>query len=204
MKNPIEHAGVPSIRGTKMDEANEISLARVFATDDPYSLRYASEVEEKHRLLLTDVHDGVVLLDSDSGRIVDCNRQFEVQTGRKLQELLHLSVCNLLDPSQTASGRRRFAEVLAQGKSGSEEIELRRPDGSSLCVELRSRAIKLRGKCYVQAVSRDISELKAAERQLRAQIDELRRFQRATVDRELRMQELKERLACVAANIKAG
>ena len=204
MKNAIEHASVPPIRGNEMGEANEFRLARVPAPDDPYASRYASEIEEKYWLLLTDVHDGVVLLDSDRGRIADCNSQFEMQTGRKLEELVRLSICDLGDPSQAESGRRRFAEVLAKGESSSDEIELRRPDGSSLSVEFRSRLIMLSGKRYVRAISRDISALQAAERKLRAQAEELRRFQKATVDRELRMRGLEERLACVAANIKAA
>lgn len=191
MKNTIEHASVTAIRGVKMDKANEFSLARFPATD---ASRYASELEEKCRLRLTDVHDGVVLLDSDGGRIADCNHQFEVQTGRKLEELLRLSVCNLVDPSQAESGRRKFAEVLAKGESSSDEIELRRPDGSSLFVQFRSRLIMLSGKRCVRVISRNVSALRAAERQLRAQAEELRRFQRGTVDRELRMQELEEEL----------
>ena len=184
-----------------MGEANEFSLARVSATD---AVPYAGETEEKYRLPLTDVHDGVVLLDSHSGRIADCNRQFEVQTGRKLEELLHLSVCDLADPSLADFGRRRFSKVLAKGESDLDEIVLRRPDGSLLSVQFRSRLITLSGKRYVRVLSRDVSALRAAERLLRAQAEELRRFQKVTVDRELRMRELEERLACVAANIRAA
>jgi len=187
-----------------VSKPNESSLAHFRATDDLHASQYASEVEERYRLLLTDVHDGVVLLDPDSGRIADCNHQFEVQTGRKLEELLRLSVCDLADPSQSESGRRKFAEALAKGESSSDEIELRRPDGSSLPVEFRSRLIMLSGKRYVRTISRDISAQRAVERQLREQADELRRFQKVTVDRELRMQELEERLACVAAHFKAA
>jgi len=186
-----------------MGKSTDLSLAQVPAEDEPQASENASEAEEKYRLLLADVHDGVVLLDSDCGRIADCNHQFEVQTGRKLEELLRLSVCDLGDPSQSESGRRKFAEVLAKGESSSDEIELRRPDGSSLLVEFRSRLIMLSGKRYVRTISRDISAQRAVERQLRAQADELRRFQKVTVDRELRMQELEERLACVAVHIKA-
>ena len=195
----VDEAAVELLREGAADYILKDRLSRLApavrrAIDEAGVKTARREAEEKYRLLFTDAHDGVVLLDSDSGCVVDCNRQFEAQTGRKLEELLHLTVCDLGDPAQAESGRRKFSEVLAKGESGSDELELRRPGGSTLSVEFRSRVIRLSGKPYVHTISRDTSELRAAERQLRAQVAELRRFQKVTVDRELHMQELEEEL----------
>ena len=73
-------------------------------------------------------------------------------------------------------------------------LRLRRSDGSEIIVEVRAKAVELRQKQYVQIVSRDITERLKIEARLHEQLDELRRFQKVTVDREIRLQELEKEL----------
>ena len=148
------------------------------------------EAEEKYRALFDQARDGIVLADLESGRVVDCNAEFERQTGRTLEQLRRLAVWELRAPDRIESGRRDFEQFRKDGSGADSELEFRRPDGSELEVELRPRIIQLRGGRYVQAISRDITERRRAEATLREQLEELRQFQKVTVDRELRLQEL--------------
>ena len=53
----------------------------------------------------------------------------------------------------------------------------------------------------VSTVARDITERKRAENELRASNDDLARFNRAAVDRELRMIELKKEINALCAEL---
>jgi hypothetical protein len=56
---------------------------------------------------------------------------------------------------------------------------------------------------YVVSMVSDISERKRSEAQLLEQLDELRRFQKVTVDRELRMLELEVQLRALKGRAAA-
>ena len=162
------------------------------------------DAEERYRALFLESREGIALLDFDTGRIVDCNPEFEAQTGRTREQLAKLPVWDLRAPEHREAGAATFRSIQASG-SGNGKVNIRRPDGTELPVEFRAKAIKVSGKRFVLAQACDMSERLQAEAQLRAQIDELRRFQKVTVDRELRMQALEERLAkMTAAQAKAA
>ena len=67
----------------------------------------------------------------------------------------------------------------------------RRKDGSVYDVEVSANGFKIDDQAYVVCVCRDISERKRYERELQQKIDELEKFNRFTIGRELKMIELK-------------
>ena len=161
--------------------------------------------EERYKALFEESRDGIVLLDFDTGAIVDCNPEFEAQTGRTHATLMTLPVWELRAPENRDATRAIFRSVQESGSGAGTNLEIRRPDGTELPIEFRAKAIEVSGKRFVLVQARDISERLQAEARLRAQIDELRRFQKVTVDRELRMVALEERLAkAIAAHAKAA
>ena len=136
--------------------------------------------------------------------VVDCNAEFEAQSGHALARLREYAIWEMQPPGRIEATREKFQQARDAGETGDEQFKLHRPDGTVLSIEFRAKTIELGGKRFVQAQVRDISERLKAEEKLHAQIDELRRFQRVTVDRELRMQELEERLALAAAQVRAA
>jgi len=72
------------------------------------------------------------------------------------------------------------------------EIEGLRIDGTEFPVELSISAMNIRGEWHSTGIIRDITERKKAEADLMEQLDELKRFEKASVGRELRMQTIKE------------
>jgi PAS domain S-box-containing protein len=152
------------------------------------------EAEEKYRVLFTEARDGIALLDPESGAIADCNPEFERQTGRTLLQLQAASIWDL-GPRASMDGVRRALAAGPGGGGVEAELEFHRADGTEIAVELRAKTIDLRGRRYVQALFRDVTERRRAERELREQLDELRRFQKVTVDREIRLEELEAELA---------
>lgn len=150
--------------------------------------------ERKYRAIFELSRDGIVLLDFETGRVVDCNPEFETQCGFRLGQLGQRPIWELQPAARAEPARSKFEEVKRAGRIDGAQFTLYRPDGTMLPIEFRSQVIELDGRRLVQASVRDISERLKAEAQLHAQIDELRRFKNVTVDRELRMQELEEEL----------
>lgn len=74
------------------------------------------------------------------------------------------------------------------------ELSALRKDGAEFPVELSISAVKAGNEWHAIGIIRDITERKRTEEDLRKNIAELERFKKATVQREFRIKELKEKL----------
>lgn len=134
--------------------------------------------DELKVLLFEEAPDGVVLLDGSTGRVVEANAEYRRQAGRALEELRRMPVWQLCPPFIVELERARF-RAAAQGEEARLwQLSYLRPDGTELPAEVRARPLGLRGRRYLLAVSRDITEHRTAERMMQGELDELRRLQR--------------------------
>lgn len=115
------------------------------------------------------------IVESEAGRIVDCNEQFARMTGYSVTELKGMELDRLI-PSENlcpvaVDGRLRRESVY--------EYRMIRKDGSCINVEARGRAVYLDRSVMYTAI-RDITEhrrteeaLRAGEERLRSHLDQL-------------------------------
>jgi len=200
----VDEAAVELLREGAADYILKDRLSRLApavrrALDEAAAVAAKLQAEMKYRSLFELARDGIVLVHADTAGIVDCNPEFEAQSGYTLERLRESVFWDLVPAERVAAARAKFEHARAAGVEGNELFELKRPDASVLPIEFCARAIELGGKHYLLAQVRDVSERLEAEARLHAQIDELRRFKNVTVDRELRMQELEERIAALTA-----
>ena len=151
------------------------------------------EAEERYQSLFAQALDGMVLLDA-AGAVVDCNPEFERQCGRTADSLRGLSLSLILRMDEAPPAGAAKLPTDSDAEPAHSRAVLRRTDGTQVPVEWRTKAVVLHGKPHVLAMSRDLSRSLIVEEQLLDQLDELRRFQRVTADRELRMEELEDEL----------
>ena len=102
------------------------------------------------------------IVESLSGRIVDCNEQFAQMTGRTVAELRGMAVADLVAPEDRA---QVMANVAANRESAIEHAMLRK-DGMRLIVETRGRPVSP-GSPMRHTALRDITDRKRAEDALR-------------------------------------
>ncbi|MDP1594728.1 MAG: GAF domain-containing protein [Gallionella sp.] len=126
--------------------------------------------EEKYRTLFVEASDGIVLID-DTGLIVQCNPEFERQTGRTQAQLMQTRIWELRPAGQRELAESKFREIWGAGTGGTSELALQTPGGEIVPVEFRTTAISIGDKRYLQSISRDISEHVKHE----AQINKLNR-----------------------------
>jgi PAS domain S-box-containing protein len=119
--------------------------------------------EERLRMLFDHAVDGI-LMGSPAGLILHANAVACDMAGRTQEELLGLPIARLFTPESLAATPLRF-DLLQEGLRVVSERALLRQDGSSLPIEMHT---KMMPDGTYQAIVRDISERKQAERALQA------------------------------------
>jgi diguanylate cyclase (GGDEF)-like protein/PAS domain S-box-containing protein len=122
-----------------------------------------SQSEKKHRALMEQASDGIVIFDL-RGNFVDVNSQACLSIGYTSEEFMKLKVKDILSPHDAALMRPRFAEISA-GKVILFESMLKRKDGHFFPCEI---SCKMLSDHRIQAICRDITERKRSEEALRA------------------------------------
>lgn len=147
--------------------------------------------EERFRSLAETAPVGIFRIDAQGG-VLYVNRRWREMTGLSAESVRGSGWAQAVPVEDRAALERKWADTVASGSSFDGELRFRRPDGVEVWVY--ARAVPERDAGGILAgyigVTTDISLLKQAEHRLEEQLDELRRFQRVTVDREVRMQEL--------------
>ncbi|MBU6400537.1 MAG: PAS domain S-box protein [Verrucomicrobia bacterium] len=153
------------------------------------------------RQLVDQSNDAIFVLEAETSRLLDVNETACRQLGYRHDELLNLRVTDLnVNLATPAAWAERLQVLRATGSRASESL-VRCKDGSTFPIEAAARYLVLDQKEYVIAVVRDITERKRAETALLRQNEELVRFNRVAVGRELRMIELKQQVNDLARQL---
>ena len=140
------------------------------------------ESEERYRAIFDNSLDGIVLIDRNSGSIVECNRTFEMQTGRTLAQLRQMKIWDLRPEDSIEAARQKFQDISKEGTGSSAELDLQKPDGRIVPVEFASQSVEIGGKQYLQSMVRDITEARKMAETVRLAYTELERIFNATAD----------------------
>jgi PAS domain S-box-containing protein len=181
------------------------------------------ESEQKYRRLYESMRDGFILLDMKK-QIIEYNSFFLTMTGYSAEDIIRMKSIRDIVPEKWYEKLDDIVknQILTEGYSDLFEIEYRRKDNSIFPVELRLFLIKnLLGKEEgMWAIIRDITERKKMEnevkqinvtlenkveektRELQERVKELERFYKATIDRELRMKEMRNRIEELETELK--
>ncbi len=135
-------------------------------------------------------NDIIVLVDED-GRIVEANDRAAEVYGYSREELIGLEERRLRAPETQAAFDDDWTALEEKNARVYETVHMHR-NGSAFPVEISARVIEVDGRRFRQSIIRDITERKTAQSRLEQHLDELLRFQKLTVGRELRMKELVE------------
>lgn len=161
---------------------------------DITAMRYVEaslrEREEIHSAILSQALDAIGLLDVETLRFVEFNEAAHGNLGYTKEAFARLELKDMeavLSPEET----RRAVDKLCRAGKGVFETRHRRQDGEIRDARISARLVSLHGREYLACIWSDITEHKLKETQLREQVEELRRWQDATLGRESRILELK-------------
>lgn len=135
------------------------------------------ESEEKYRLLVENVNDGIVIGQGD--RFVFINRRFAEMLGYEPEELLMKDFRKVYTPFAVERlWTRRQRRDLGEPVPERYETVFRRKDGTEMDVETSVSIIDYKGELATFGVVRDITERKNTERELRSHQRELEQLTR--------------------------
>lgn len=151
-------------------------LSRTFSAHEPASS--ASRVaEERYRMIIETAFDAIVIIDADTGLIVDLNPRALEMLGRAAAEVLGHEHVILYPPSKAPVYRALFRRA-AKGELRTLEIELADRNGAIIPSEVAFSVSRLPRQRLVQGVFRDLTERKRAEAEKTAITSRLQEAQR--------------------------
>lgn len=123
--------------------------------------------EERLRILFEYAPDGYYLCDL-KGNFVDGNKAAEEMVGYPREELIGKSFLklNLLPKNQILKAARSLVKNAVGKPTGPDEFTLRRKDGATIPIEVRTYPVKIQGKVLILGIARDITERKGAQEEL--------------------------------------
>ena len=150
--------------------------------------------EVRYRRLFEAARDGILILDSESGKIVDVNPFIEEMLGYSHNEFLDKHVWEIGLFKDVVASKDSFLELQNKGYVRYENLPLETKDGRHIAVEFVSNVYNVDHHKVIQCNIRDITDRAKAEEALRQSNEELNRFNLAAVGRELRLIELKKEI----------
>jgi PAS domain S-box-containing protein len=121
--------------------------------------------EQRYRGIFESAHDAIFVETLD-GQIIDANPAACHIMQYSREELMGMSVAQLLPPEVTVTPAERMKQVLAFHSSPFIAENLRK-DGSRITFEITSRAFSTNSTTYVVIIARDITERMQLEAELR-------------------------------------
>jgi two-component system cell cycle sensor histidine kinase/response regulator CckA len=126
------------------------------------------ESEEKYRRLFEEAPDGMFLAEAETGIIIDCNYEATRLVGRDRSELIGQHQKILHPPGQ---GDGKFSETFQKHLKGSEgqflETQVITSTGEIKDVAIKANLLHAGNRILMQAIFRDITDRKRAEKSLK-------------------------------------
>jgi PAS domain S-box-containing protein len=119
--------------------------------------------ESRYRRLFEAAKDGILILDADSGRIVDVNPFLMDLTGYSRDELLDKALWEVGSFRDIAASKVSFAKLQSDKYVRYEDLPLKTRDGRTIDVEFVSNVYRIGGQRVIQCNIRDISQRKRAD-----------------------------------------
>jgi len=153
------------------------------------------ETQTLYENLIINANDGITLI-NPQGTFSLVNPKFCDISGYSEEEIKSLHFSKLVHPEDLPMFTDRHRRTLA-GEDVPSNCQFRivRKTKEIVFVDFNANAVKKEEKIIgIQAIARDITERKQAEKELQERMEELEKWHKLTIDRELRMIELKRKI----------
>ena len=129
--------------------------------------------ETRYRRLFETAQDGIILLDADTGQILDVNPFLLKMLGYSHKDFLGKKLWEIGPFSDIAASKLRFSELQTKGYVRYEHLPLETKDGRLIDVEFVSNVYLVDQEKIIQCNIRDITLRKQTEEALRKAYDEM-------------------------------
>ncbi|MFQ5500481.1 MAG: PAS domain S-box protein, partial [Candidatus Zixiibacteriota bacterium] len=155
--------------------------AALFSRQGDLLLEKITESEKKYRCLFDRSPDSVLLVDADTGTVIEFNERAYADLGYTRDEFAELAISDFNVNVKAGCCRDYVRQVFSQGVSVY-ETQMRAKDGSLRHVVIHAVPIVLDGKNYILGNGRDITEEKRIQAELKASEEKFARAFRCSPD----------------------
>jgi len=132
-----------------------------------FMLRHIRQAEERYKHLIDTANDVILVLDAQTGIVLEANEKSSEILGRPLQEIVGTRGENIV----VEKDRGEYEEILSRTLQGtgvaSKQLYLNHSDGHAIAVEVNTSLTEFEGKKIIQGIFRDITERKRLEEEVR-------------------------------------
>ncbi len=165
-------------RGSAILDKKGKAYRMVWACNDITEERLAKRAllasDARYRSLFNAAKDGILILDADTGQIVDVNPFIKTILGYSQEELLGKELWEIGAFKDIAANKENFLELQDKGYIRYEDMPLQTKDGRSISVEFISNVYMVNDAKVVQCNIRDITEEIQGKKVLRESEEKLR------------------------------
>lgn len=141
-------------------------------------LNEAKDLGERYRTLQNYASDIIMLVDKNTGKLVEVNRKCCEALGYDEDELKRKSYFDLFPPEGRYQARRDFINVLSQKSELFVDRRMTRRDHEIMFVDINASLITIKADTFIQMMVHDISQRKMLEQQIVMQNKDLRNVNR--------------------------
>ena len=155
-----------AISHSQVDTLIAIGQQLGVAIENARMLEEIRRAETRYRTLMTEARDGIIVVDTADGAIVDGNYTLRDMTGLSLTELGGMKLWQLYPPEAADVVRELLTHIVQQGQGEADDLPIQHKEGHLVPVEIRARVIDLGDQRVIMAVIRDVTEKRRMEQHL--------------------------------------
>ncbi len=130
------------------------------------------ESEIQFKAIFENAGGAILIADTETGHIIECNTKAEELTGRARDDIVGLHFLQLHPQDKADEFSHKFRLHAAQGQGTDFEIELQHTDGRRIPVWISAQVMTIKGKEVIMGLFIDVTEKKHAEEE-RARLMEM-------------------------------
>ncbi|HYM75634.1 MAG TPA: ATP-binding protein [Candidatus Dormibacteraeota bacterium] len=132
-----------------------------------FMLRHIRQTEERYKHLIDTANDVILVLDAETGVILDANERSSQFLGRPLREIVGIRGEQIVPEGDREEYRKVLDGTLKGAAVAGRQLHLSHSDGRSITVEVNTSLTEFEGKSIVQGIFRDITERQRLEEEVR-------------------------------------
>jgi len=132
--------------------------SRNISQDKDNFRKILNSTEEKYHKLLSTANDAIFIAESETGIIIDANRQAEILLDTPLSNIIGTHQSELHPKEESERYRNIFKKSLVSGHGITEELFVVNSSGKKIPVEISANVTKINGKKVIQGIFRDLSK----------------------------------------------